>query len=54
MNKREIEKQIPIAIDLIDEFMKKRNFKKDDKEDDKNLKELLKNIKAIYRILELV
>lgn len=28
MNKREIEKQIPIAIDLIDEFMKKKKFLK--------------------------
>lgn len=46
MNKREIEKQIPIAIDLIDEFMKKRNFKKDDKEDDKKLKGIAKEYKG--------
>ncbi|AVQ46527.1 hypothetical protein N496_10540 [Clostridium botulinum A2B3 87] len=47
MNKREIEKQIPIAIDLIDEFMKKKKFlKKDDKEDDKKLKGIPKEYKG--------
>ncbi|WP_061316373.1 type III-B CRISPR module-associated protein Cmr5 [Clostridium botulinum] len=47
MNKREIEKQIPIAIDLIDEFMKIKKFlKKDDEDDEKKLKEIPKEYKG--------
>lgn len=47
MNKKDIENQIPIAIDLIDEFMKNNKFlKKDDKEDDKKFKEIPKEYKG--------
>ncbi|WP_251862254.1 type III-B CRISPR module-associated protein Cmr5 [Clostridium sp. Marseille-Q2269] len=47
MNKRKIEKQIPIAIDLIDKFIKENKFlRKGDKKEGKIFEEIPKEYKG--------